>query len=101
VLDPHLPDGPHASCDGRRFVKDGDRLYLEGTDTLAGRCARPLFSPVPLLAPLNRPRGQRGDARQVRAQLLALHRLSARSRAPLSQARKQERHAAPKDVKRT
>lgn len=36
VLDPHLPDGPHAWRDGRVFVKDGERLYLQGTDTLAG-----------------------------------------------------------------
>ena len=37
ILDPHLCDGPHEWRDGKRFVKEGDRLYLEGTDTLAGR----------------------------------------------------------------
>jgi N-acetylglucosamine-6-phosphate deacetylase len=36
ILDPHLADGVHAWRDGQRFVKAGDRLYLEGTDTLAG-----------------------------------------------------------------
>ncbi|KAF7976438.1 hypothetical protein HWV62_6869 [Athelia sp. TMB] len=36
VLDPHLPDGVHAWRDGVNFVKAGARLYLEGTDTLAG-----------------------------------------------------------------
>lgn len=37
ILDPHLRDGPHEWRDGKRFVKEGDKLYLEGTDTLAGR----------------------------------------------------------------
>lgn len=37
ILDPHLQDGIHAWRDGRRFVKEGDKLYLEGTTTLAGR----------------------------------------------------------------
>ncbi|KAI0359272.1 Metallo-dependent hydrolase [Trametes cingulata] len=36
ILDPHLKDGVHEWRDGKRFVKDGDKLYLEGTDTLAG-----------------------------------------------------------------
>ena len=37
VLDPHLKDGVHEWRDGKRFVKEGVKLYLEGTDTLAGR----------------------------------------------------------------
>ena len=37
ILDPNLKDGVHAWRDGKRFVKEGDKLYLEGTDTLAGR----------------------------------------------------------------
>jgi N-acetylglucosamine-6-phosphate deacetylase len=37
ILDPHLKDGVHEWRDGKRFVKDGVKLYLEGTDTLAGR----------------------------------------------------------------
>ena len=37
ILDPHLHDGVHEWRDGKRFVKEGDKLYLEGTDTLAGR----------------------------------------------------------------
>lgn len=37
ILDPHLKDGVHEWRDGKRFVKEGDKLYLEGTDTLAGR----------------------------------------------------------------
>ncbi|KAL1945205.1 hypothetical protein VTO73DRAFT_2056 [Trametes versicolor] len=36
ILDPNLKDGIHAWRDGKRFVKAGDKLYLEGTDTLAG-----------------------------------------------------------------
>ncbi|KAI0919327.1 hypothetical protein AcV5_002278 [Taiwanofungus camphoratus] len=36
ILDPHLQDGVHEWRDGKRFVKQGDKLYLEGTDTLAG-----------------------------------------------------------------
>jgi N-acetylglucosamine-6-phosphate deacetylase len=36
ILDPHLADGVHEWRDGQMFVKDGDRLFLEGTDTLAG-----------------------------------------------------------------
>ncbi|KAI0785857.1 Metallo-dependent hydrolase [Abortiporus biennis] len=36
ILDPHLADGIHEWRDGKRFVKEGDKLYLEGTDTLAG-----------------------------------------------------------------
>lgn len=38
ILDPHLKDGVHEWRDGKRFVKEGAKLYLEGTDTLAGRC---------------------------------------------------------------
>ena len=41
ILDPHLKDGVHEWRDGKRFVKEGDKLYLEGTDTLAGRYALP------------------------------------------------------------
>ncbi|KAF9012527.1 Metallo-dependent hydrolase [Cyathus striatus] len=36
ILDPHLKDGVHDWRDGKRFVKEGDKLYLEGTTTLAG-----------------------------------------------------------------
>ncbi|KAH8088953.1 Metallo-dependent hydrolase [Cristinia sonorae] len=36
ILDPHLRDGVHEWRDGKRFVKEGDKLYLEGTNTLAG-----------------------------------------------------------------
>jgi len=39
ILDPNLADGIHEWRDGRRFVKEGEKLYLEGTTTLAGRCA--------------------------------------------------------------
>jgi N-acetylglucosamine-6-phosphate deacetylase len=41
ILDPHLKDGVHEWRDGQRFVKEGAKLYLEGTDTLAGRCVFP------------------------------------------------------------
>lgn len=37
ILDPNLRDGIHEWRDGKRFVKEGDKLYLEGTTTLAGR----------------------------------------------------------------
>ncbi len=37
MLDPHLRDGVHDWRDGKRLVKEGVRLYIEGTDTLAGR----------------------------------------------------------------
>ncbi|RDB25489.1 N-acetylglucosamine-6-phosphate deacetylase [Hypsizygus marmoreus] len=36
ILDPHLRDGVHEWRDGQRFIKDGYKLYLEGTTTLAG-----------------------------------------------------------------
>ncbi|TRM69116.1 carbohydrate esterase family 9 protein [Schizophyllum amplum] len=36
ILDPSLKDGVHEWRDGQKFVKEGDKLYLEGTDTLAG-----------------------------------------------------------------
>ncbi|KAF4599940.1 hypothetical protein EYR40_007046 [Pleurotus pulmonarius] len=36
ILDPNLKDGIHEWRDGQRFVKEGDKLYLEGTNTLAG-----------------------------------------------------------------
>lgn len=56
ILDPNLKDGVHEWRDGRRFYKEGDKLYLDGTTTLAGRyvsasssCSRMLkvaFSPA-------------------------------------------------------
>ncbi|KAF8141201.1 carbohydrate esterase family 9 protein [Boletus edulis] len=36
ILDPRLKDGIHEWRDGRRLLKEGDKLYLEGTTTLAG-----------------------------------------------------------------
>ncbi|QRV83840.1 carbohydrate esterase family 9 protein [Ceratobasidium sp. AG-Ba] len=36
MLDPNLPDGVHEWRDGKRLVKNGDKLFIEGTDTLAG-----------------------------------------------------------------
>lgn len=36
ILDPSLKDGIHEWRDGKRFVKEGFKLYLEGTTTLAG-----------------------------------------------------------------
>ena len=41
TLDPHLKDGVHEWRDGKCFVKEGAKLYLKGTDTLAGRCVPP------------------------------------------------------------
>jgi N-acetylglucosamine-6-phosphate deacetylase len=37
VVSDEDPDGIHEWHDGRRFYKEGDKLYLEGTTTLAGR----------------------------------------------------------------
>jgi N-acetylglucosamine-6-phosphate deacetylase len=48
ILDPHLEDGVHEWRDGKRFVKEGEKLYLEGTDTLAGRCVHVTHRPPPL-----------------------------------------------------
>jgi len=36
IMDPHLKDGTYDWRDGRRFIKEGVKLYLEGSDTLAG-----------------------------------------------------------------
>ena len=36
MMDPHLSDGVHDWRDGRRLLKQGPRLYLENTTTLAG-----------------------------------------------------------------
>ncbi|KAF8507798.1 Metallo-dependent hydrolase [Hysterangium stoloniferum] len=36
MLDPHLCDGLHDWRDNRRLVKEGVKLYIEGTDILAG-----------------------------------------------------------------
>ncbi|KAF8806561.1 carbohydrate esterase family 9 protein [Phlegmacium glaucopus] len=36
ILDPNLQDGVHEWRGARKLVKEGDRLYLEGTTTLAG-----------------------------------------------------------------
>ena len=36
ILDPNLRDGIHEWREGKRFVKEGIKLYLEGTTTLAG-----------------------------------------------------------------
>lgn len=37
LLDPNLKNGVHEWRDGQKIVKEGERLYLEGTETLAGR----------------------------------------------------------------
>ncbi|KAI5116892.1 hypothetical protein M0805_004160 [Coniferiporia weirii] len=36
ILDPNMPDGTYEWRDDRRVVKEGVRLFIEGTDTLAG-----------------------------------------------------------------
>lgn len=70
ILDPHLNDGVHEWRDGKRFVKEGAKLYLEGTDTLAGRCVahfrRTIFVQL-WICP------QRRHPRQLRPELLAVH----------------------------
>lgn len=52
ILDPHLKDGLHEWRDGRRFFKEGDKLYLEGTTTLAGRFVFSENSYIPLVTVL-------------------------------------------------
>lgn len=42
ILDANLKDGIYEWRDGRRYVKEGDKLYLEGTNTLAGRSVHSL-----------------------------------------------------------
>ena len=37
ILDPKLQDGVHEWHSGRKIVKEGDKIYLEGTTILAGR----------------------------------------------------------------
>lgn len=75
ILDPNLKDGVHEWRDGKRFVKEGEKLYLEGTDTLAGRH---------VVLPLRASRSltlrvlQCCHSRQMRPQLLAFHGLLAR-----------------------
>ncbi|KAF8492546.1 Metallo-dependent hydrolase [Russula emetica] len=39
ILDLHLKDRVHEWRDGKRFVKEGAKLYLEGTVTVTGRCS--------------------------------------------------------------
>ena len=41
-FDPKLQDGVHEWHGGRKIVKEGDKIYLEGTTILAGRRA-PFF----------------------------------------------------------
>ena len=36
-FDPKLQDGVHEWHGGRKIVKEGDKIYLEGTTTLVGR----------------------------------------------------------------
>ncbi|KAK7036417.1 hypothetical protein VNI00_011614 [Paramarasmius palmivorus] len=38
ILDPNLQDGVHEWHHGKRLFKDGDKLYVDGTTTLAGSC---------------------------------------------------------------
>ena len=44
ILDPNLQDGVHEWHGGRKIVKEGDKIYLEGTTILAGRRAPCYFS---------------------------------------------------------
>jgi len=74
ILDPHLKDGVHDWRDGRRFYKEGDKLYVEGTTTLAGRFVYTTY----LLSTLMSER-QRGHPRQMRTELRALYGLLHRS----------------------
>jgi len=36
MIDPHLKDGVYDWREGKRVIKEGAKLYIEGTDTLAG-----------------------------------------------------------------
>jgi len=44
-MDPNLPDGVHDWRDGIKFRKEGHKVSIEGTDTLAGSCC-PLWECV-------------------------------------------------------
>jgi hypothetical protein len=70
ILDPHLKDAVHKWRDGKRFVKEGVKLYLEGTDTLVGRCVPRAF-PAPFVPTRWLP--QRLHLGHLHPQLLALH----------------------------
>jgi N-acetylglucosamine-6-phosphate deacetylase len=37
MLDPSLPDGVHDWREGVKFRKDGIKVVIDGTNTLAGR----------------------------------------------------------------
>jgi N-acetylglucosamine-6-phosphate deacetylase len=37
ILDPNLQDGVHEWHGGRKIIKEGDKIYLEGTTILVGR----------------------------------------------------------------
>ena len=63
ILDPNLKDGVHEWRDGKRFVKSGDKLYLEGTDTLAGRCVLSPLDPATNVGADAQYHIQRRDAR--------------------------------------
>lgn len=41
LMNPRLPDGRHEWRDGRFIVKEGLRLKIDGTSTLAGRYVPP------------------------------------------------------------
>jgi hypothetical protein len=70
ILDPNLKDGIHEWRDGKRFVKEGAKLYLEGTDTLAGR----YVSRIACVVHADRwTTPQRYLSGHLRPQLLALH----------------------------
>src|SRR6266851_6518062 len=72
ILDPHLKDGVHEWRDGKRFVKEGAKLYLEGTDTLAGRCVSAIsWARSDRCLTVGGP--QRRHPRQLRPQLFAVH----------------------------
>lgn len=53
ILDPNMPDGVYDWRDGRRVVKEGVRLYIENTDTLAGRSVHILLHLIPLVSSPN------------------------------------------------
>jgi hypothetical protein len=43
ILDPHLKDGVHEWRDGKRFVKEGTKLYLEGPIPSPAGASRPFL----------------------------------------------------------
>src|ERR1700744_5053720 len=70
MLDPSMPDGVHNWRDGKRILKEGDKLYIEGTDTLAGSYVASFIYVASLTVGFS---SQGGNPRQMRPPVLLIH----------------------------